>query len=42
MEEDSSELNEEDMAMIPRKLKKILQKDQSWNKVETPQQIQEH
>jgi len=39
MEEDSSEMDEEDMAMIT---KKILQKDKRRNKEETPQQVQEH
>jgi len=36
VEEDSFELDEEDMAVITRKFKKFF-KDQSWNKVETPQ-----
>jgi len=42
MEEDSSELDEEDMAMITSKIQKKIQKNNSWNKAETSQPIQEH
>ena len=42
MQEDSSELDEEDMVMITRKFKNFFKKTKERNKEETPQQVQEH